>query len=157
MYSTIYVEIGSFLHIFIIFDIKSVEKGVVLVLCALVSQILELRNSFVLERLPVKFSIKLEQDHDFRFFITVLTTGEAIWTKSKNHMKICKNKNFINSIFSVQSIIFRLIRISRETHSSKIYSTLSVESGLFCIHNYWRQKYRAGGWFNFMRYTYAYS
>jgi len=78
MYSTIYVEIGSFLHIFIIFDIKSVEKGVVLVLCALVSQILELRNSFVLERLPVKFSIKLEQDHDFRFFITVLTTGEAI-------------------------------------------------------------------------------
>jgi len=36
--------------------------------------------------------------------------------------------------------MFRLIKISRGTHFSKIYSTVSVESDIFCIHNNWRQK-----------------
>jgi hypothetical protein len=40
-------------------------------------QVLELRNSVVLERLPVKFATKLEQEV-FDSFSSVLITAEAI-------------------------------------------------------------------------------
>jgi hypothetical protein len=47
---------------FIIVDVKNIEQEVDLVLSCILVQVLELRNSFVLERLPVKFATKLEQD-----------------------------------------------------------------------------------------------
>jgi hypothetical protein len=47
------------------------------VLCGIPLQVLELRNSYVLERLPVKFATTFEQDN-FYFFIAVLTTWKAI-------------------------------------------------------------------------------
>jgi hypothetical protein len=40
-------------------------------------QVLKLRNSFVLEKLPVKFATRLGQDI-FNFLISVLTTADAI-------------------------------------------------------------------------------
>jgi hypothetical protein len=39
-------------------------------------QVFEMRNSFLLERLPVIFAAKLEQDI-LDFLITVRTTGET--------------------------------------------------------------------------------
>jgi hypothetical protein len=58
-------------------DVKNIEQEVDLVLCGILMQVFELKNSVALERLPVKFATKLKQEV-FDFFISVLTTAEAI-------------------------------------------------------------------------------
>ena len=54
--------------------------------------VLELGNSFVPERLPVKFATKFQPDI-FDFFISVLTTGKAICTRRKNHENMQQIEN----------------------------------------------------------------
>jgi hypothetical protein len=76
IYSTLSVESGLFCIHFII-DVKNIEQEVELVVCGILLQVFELRNSFVPERLPVKCATKLEQDI-FNFCISVLTTGGAV-------------------------------------------------------------------------------
>jgi hypothetical protein len=50
------------------------EQGVDLVLRGILMHVLVMRNSFVLERFPVKFSTRIEHDI-FDHLISVLTTG----------------------------------------------------------------------------------
>jgi hypothetical protein len=54
-------------------------------------QVLELRKSFVPERLPVKFASKLEQDM-IDFSISLLTTVEAL------HIKV-KTNRLVNNLY----------------------------------------------------------
>jgi hypothetical protein len=68
---------------------QKIEEEVDLVLCGILLQVFELRNSFEPKKLPVKFASKREQEI-FDFFISVLTTGGAVWTKSKNHKNMQK-------------------------------------------------------------------
>jgi hypothetical protein len=60
---------------FIIIDVHNLEQEVDLVLSNILMQVFELRISLMLERLPVIFATKLEQDI-LDFLITVRTTGE---------------------------------------------------------------------------------
>jgi hypothetical protein len=57
-------------------DVKNIEQEVDLVLSDILMQVFELRNSFLLERFPVIFATKLDQDI-LDFLITVRTTGET--------------------------------------------------------------------------------
>jgi len=121
---------NRFFIAFIIFEAKNIEQEVDLVLCDFSMHVFELGNSFVLERLPVKFATTFQLDI-FDFVISVSTTGEAIRSKSKNLKNM---QNYKNLFFYV--IMFVLIRISCGTHFSKIYPAFSIETGLLCIHNY---------------------
>jgi hypothetical protein len=53
---------------------KNKKEAVDLVLCGILLQVFELRNSFEPKRLPVQFATKREQE----IFFSVLTIGGAV-------------------------------------------------------------------------------